>query len=143
MTEEDFKFACSVGGLSAWSLNLDTNQLDFSGTELRGIDLNTPLYARMDSLHPDDAREMLDKIAAVSEEHPDYVEYRAVNVKEHGQYRWYLAKGALKPGTRMMYGVALDITERKDAEETNLSVIQTLTSTKENISNFISDLKQT
>ena len=113
--------AVAVAGLGIWEIDLVTNSLicsDQCKTHF-GVEPHEPLsYERFLGLvHPDDRAEVQEVLRAAMDGNKDYeAEYRIID--PHGSLRWIASRGrCFHNGSHRMLGVALDITERKQAAE--------------------------
>jgi len=123
LAEETLKFAQEVGGVGTFEWFPDTGRLEVSDQYRRIWDL-PPDIEVTDSLlvslvHPDD-RGLLGPARSEIVNPIRYSEYRRVN-PETGAIKWIARRG--EPftlggaGQRRYIGIAMDITERKEAEE--------------------------
>jgi PAS domain S-box-containing protein len=124
-SEERLRLAVTGGNVGIWEWRVGTNQLQWSRELYRmfgwperhnGLTLRTFMKA----VHPDDRRSTAGSLQRSLARRSDFsVEYRIL--QPDGSLRWVEAKGRAEfdrsgRPARMM-GVALDITERKTAEE--------------------------
>lgn len=122
--EKHLRFATDAAGVSLWSWNVDTDQIALDeqahrlwGVPKRGSVTFEELSAR---IHPAD----LDRVRAAFQETrtvlgPFDIDFR---ILEGAATRWIAARGRgddVGIVGRVMFGVFLDITERKRAEELN------------------------
>ncbi len=116
-------FALESARIGAWDWNLETGesrwnrtQKDIYGFAHGEFDQKYDTFAKR--IHPDDLVVLERKIQeAIARNEPYHNEYRLV--LPSGEIRWVLAWGKLSDsdvGGRRMYGVVLDITDRKRAE---------------------------
>jgi hypothetical protein len=143
LTHAQMKLACEIANIGLWTLDLDTDEVEFQGDSvlLRNVPAGK-MEDRYKTIHPDDAKVMCEKLHAVSEEQPEYeMEYRAM-VPNKTSWNWFYVKGKLSPGTRLMYGVGMDISIRKEKEELLKIQLQAATEIKDNIRNLLNNLKQ-
>jgi len=131
-SEERLRLAASGGGIGIWEWNTSTNGLLWN-PQLRGI-FGLPADAAeltldqfVAAIHPDDlARTQEAYLAALNGHHDFDCEYRIV--RPDGDTRWIVARGhghydaAGQP--QRMLGMAIDITERRRAEEKFAKVFQ-------------------
>jgi PAS domain S-box-containing protein len=124
-SEERQRLAASSGHIGLWEWNIGTNRVLWSD-ELKAIfgwpgereDLTFEMV--VDAIHPDDRTRIRSAVRRVLADRSTYdEEYRIV--RPDGSVRWIAGKGrceydAAGVPVRMM-GVALDITDRKRAEE--------------------------
>jgi len=142
MTHDQIKLACDMAKIGAWALNLDTGEVDFEGDEhiLRGVSAAF-MDARYPTIHPDDAKAMQNKLSKINEQSPFYDhEYRAQTPQG---WRWFRVKGKLQLGTRVLYGVSMDVTDQKSAEAIYEVQMETVKATKASIRELLNNLKTT
>ncbi len=126
-SEERLKLALKGGNLGFWDVNLQTGETIFNERwaemlEYSPDELEQTRETWMNSIHPDDR----ERILKVGQDYrkgriPDYeVEYRAVT--KQANIIWQVSKGAIVARDEQgfpirMVGTAMDISERKRAEE--------------------------
>ena len=121
------KMACVAGRMGTWHFDVATKRLNYSdeGLALLGIDRNRfdgTLEAIEAVVHPDDiARRRQAITAAIAETTLTTVEYEFRIIRPDGEVRCILLRGHVQRGGHSEnlagFGVILDITERKRAEE--------------------------
>jgi PAS domain S-box-containing protein len=124
-SEERLRLAVTGGNVGIWEWDVGTNRLVWSdqlkamfGWPTEADDLTLKMF--MDAIHPEDRFRVDAALQRSLAERSNYeVEYRIL--QPNGSLRWVAAKGcgeydANGAAMRMM-GVALDITERKRAED--------------------------
>jgi len=142
MTHEQIRLACEVGRIGTWILDLDTGHVEFQGDTniLRGVPRDS-MDERYATIHPDDGAVMKSKLASIDEQHPDYdMEYRAI-VPGQPDWHWFHVKGKLCPGTRLLYGVGLDVTEQKSREEFYRHQLATILAFRNSLRELTDNLK--
>jgi len=124
-SEARLRLALSAAGMSSWEWNLRTGQIKTSRTlsVLLGLPANTnPSNVVFDATHPTDVAALRTRFADVvrnGERDPFTIEYRFRWAD--GNYRWVelRARAAFDEQNRSVssiYGVAADITQRREAE---------------------------
>jgi signal transduction histidine kinase len=118
--DERLRFALAAGRLGSWELDLTTGHMECSdickanygrppGTDFTYHDL-------FEAIHPDERERVRAAVEQAKAGRKDYdIEYRTV--WPDGTVHWVLVRGRVSRNARMS-GVSLDITERKQAEET-------------------------
>ncbi len=125
MSEEQLRFALESGELSSWTWNPLTNEASHNevGLKLFGIDPaewkgDTNLI--FNAIHPDDLPEVQRALAESIQNHTKYrAEFRVIH--KNGEVRWLSGYGRMdfdaKGVPKCMYGLNMDITDRKKSEE--------------------------
>jgi PAS domain S-box-containing protein len=122
-SEERLRLAMNAAQLATWDYDLKTGNVTWSENliEMSGIDQFGRSYdAGMNTVHPDDYPRVEAAVRASLEEGKPYqAEYRVRGTG--GEVTWILGKGHVKRDSQgtveRLIGVALNITERKKAEE--------------------------
>ena len=117
------RIASNAAGVALWSWNVDTDEvsMDDHGHVLWGVPRNTPLtFEKLaEHIHPPDREVVKTTIEATrSRPGPYEVHFR---ILRGGEVYWIVARGlGADEGIvdRVMFGIFLDVTERKQAEET-------------------------
>jgi len=130
-SEEWARLAIQVGRLGGWRLHLDSDlvEMDERMREIWGEPEDIVMVSMsrvLDRIHPDDRARVLNAVKAAIDSQSSgiyEIEYRIV--WDNGTERWVLAKGQAQfegqEGSRQaidFFGTLLDITDRKQAEET-------------------------
>jgi len=123
LAERKLRFAQEVGGVGTFEWYPDTGQLDVSDQYRRiwqiAPDIEVTESLLVSLIHPDD-RHLLGPSRYGSPNPISYAEFRRVD-SETGDIRWIARRGeavTLAASDRQRYiGIAMDITERKAAEE--------------------------
>jgi len=119
---ERLRTAADAAGVALWSWNIDTNEiaLDERAHKLWGVPRNGPVTFEDLSahIHPDD----LNRVRAAFTATRDLIGLYEIDFRIlHGEaVRWILARGQgddVGVVGRIMFGLFLDVTERKEAEE--------------------------
>jgi PAS domain S-box-containing protein len=119
--EKRLRLASDAAGVALWSWNVDTDRIsldararslwDVAGDEVTFEDLSA-------KIHPEDLDRVRAAFAATREEFGPYeIDFR---ILRHGEVAWVSARGRGDDQGivgRIMFGVFLDVTERKLAEE--------------------------
>ncbi len=125
-SQERLDLAMRAGFIGAWDWNMndDIVQADSQFARTFGVDLDhaangVSITEFLAGIHPDDRHWVAESISASATELGDFSEeYRVV---PGGEVRWVLARGHCYPGPdgkpARFPGIAIDITERKAAEE--------------------------
>ncbi|MHB8283372.1 MAG: PAS domain-containing protein [Caulobacteraceae bacterium] len=125
-SQERLELAMRAGVIGAWDWDVahDRVRADASFAKTFGVSAEqaaegVPLHVFMAGIHPDDRDYISDSIRSATEDFRDFSEeYRVI---PNGRTRWVLARGrcyADAEGRPVRFpGVAIDITERKMAEE--------------------------
>jgi two-component sensor histidine kinase len=119
---EKLRFAADAAGIALWSWNVHTDRLELDerghvlwGVPNLGIITFEILSAR---IHPEDLDRVRAAFAATRDIRGDYeTDFR---ILQDGKIRWISARGRGDDQGivgRIMYGVFIDVTERKKAEE--------------------------
>jgi PAS domain S-box-containing protein len=127
-SEERFHLAASSARIGAYSRNLQTGEDHWSPEFLAIYGLGPEDTLRLEdhiplSVHPDD-REWVRAEARAWVSHPDDPDFATEHriIRPDGEIRWVLIRGHMefdRQGTPSgIYGIAMDITERKRAEAT-------------------------
>ncbi len=119
---ERLRIASDAAGVALWSWNVDTDEiaLDERAHELWGVPRNGPITFEDLSahIHPQDASRVREAFEATRGLQGAYeVNFRVLHDKD---VRWISARGQgadVGIAGRNMFGVFLDVTERKEAEE--------------------------
>jgi PAS domain S-box-containing protein len=125
---ERLSFVLSATGLGVWERDLATNRVTWSETMYR-------LYGRtsehftgspdqvLSFVHPEDRARFRSAYRAAVEGATDSFEQQYRIVRSDGEVRWVQRRGQVRRGAdgvaRSILGVAMDITERKQAETLN------------------------
>jgi PAS domain S-box-containing protein len=120
---EGMQMAQELGGIGTWDADLETGERTWSKNlrQIYGVgdDVKASHEAFMALVHPDDRAGLEAAMGAASDngEHGEF-EYRLVRPND-GEVRWLLSRGDAITGSRgrRFLGVAVDITERRVAEE--------------------------
>lgn len=124
------EFVLSAGGLGAWKLDWATNELTWSESCKAHFGLppeaETTLELFSQLVHPDDREHVQREIRYAVQRRSDFhVEYRVV---VNGATRWIMARGrnayAADGRPAHFSGVTLDVTQRRQAEESLRTVSQ-------------------
>jgi PAS domain S-box-containing protein len=127
MSEEQLRTAIDIAGLNAWMIELETRRFsllhvtsDFRGLVPSG---EIPIDDGLRFVHPDDRRGLLEALGrAVGTGEPFKAESRVV--LPDGTVRWIVSQGCWISGLSLspprLFGVTLDLTDRKRAEELQL-----------------------
>jgi PAS domain S-box-containing protein len=146
-SEERLRIALDTGRLGTWQLDLATLRLDCSAQckAIFGVPADAPLsYERLwEVVHPYDRERVRQLLASAIAERADYdAEYRAC--WPDGSTRWVTTRGRGlydEEGEPLrMIGVALDITERKVAEDTLRRYAEALTEADRRKDEFLATL---
>ena len=127
-TEMRHAEALAWAGLDTWLWNIETGQFDYSArwAEMRGYrleEIEPDIRVWKNGIHPDDLLVMREKLAEhLTGNTPFFqAEYRVPT--KSGSWRWILDRGTVierdvEGNPRLMAGTEIDITERKQTEET-------------------------
>jgi PAS domain S-box-containing protein len=124
-SESRLQVALAAGQMGTWEWNLSTNRVSWSSTleEIHGLTPGT-FGGRFEdfkkNIHPDDVEKVMAQIEGTLKTAGDYhVAYRMR--RPDGTLRWLEAFGEIFPSVdgrpEKLAGVCMDITERKNAEE--------------------------
>jgi PAS domain S-box-containing protein len=124
-SEQRLRLALDAGRMGVWEWNLESNTIWWSGNleTIHGLapgSFSGTFEAFESLIHPEDRARVHAAIAKAIEQGGDYdIEFR--NVWSDGSVHWMAGKGKLIPepggkSTRMI-GVALDVTDRRRAED--------------------------
>jgi PAS domain S-box-containing protein len=125
---ERLGLALSATGLGVWERDLATHRVTWSDTMYRLYGRTPEQFAGtpdevLSFVHPDDRAEFRRGYTAAVQEDTDFFEQEFRIVRPNGEVRWVQRRGRMRRGpdgqARSVLGVALDITERKQAEEAN------------------------
>lgn len=128
VAHERLALALSATGLGVWERDLSTHHVTWSDTmyQLFG---RTPEQFRGDPdqvlsyVHPEDRAEFRRVYQEAVHKVHDFFEHEFRIVRPDGEVRWVQRRGRVRRGpdgrARSVLGVALDITERKQADEAN------------------------
>ena len=119
---ERLRIASDAAGVALWSWNVDTDDiaLDERAHELWGVQRNRPItFEELSArIHPEDANRVREAFKATRGVHGAYeINFRTLHDED---VRWISARGQgadIGIAGRIMFGVFLDVTERKEAEE--------------------------
>lgn len=119
---ERLRIATEAAGIALWSWNVDTDRLEMDerGHLLWGVpNTGTITFERLSAcIHPEDLDRVRAAFAATREVFGNYeTDFRILHA---GDVRWISARGRGDDQGiigRIMYGVFIDVTERKRAEE--------------------------
>ena len=119
---ERLRIASDAAGVALWSWNVDTDHiaLDERAHELWGVARNGPITFENLSvhIHPQDASRVREAFKATRAVQGAYeINFRILHDEE---IKWISARGQgadIGIAGRVMFGVFLDVTERKEAEE--------------------------
>jgi len=126
-SEERFRRAQQAGRLGTWDWDVLTNQLIWDGVEvIHGLESGTfdqSFTTYLKDVHPDDRSMVVQKILSAAEQGTDlHMEYRII--WPDGSLHWVEGAGQAfqdeNGQTIRMTGTCQDITQRKEAEETQL-----------------------
>ena len=120
---EHLRVAADAAGIALWSWNIDTNEiaLDERACALWGVPQSGPVTFEDLSacIHPEDRDRVRTAFTSTRTVMGPYeIDFRILNNEE---LRWVSARGKGEDAGivgRIMFGVFLDVTERKQAEET-------------------------
>ena len=120
---ERLRTATDAAGVALWSWNIDSNDLsmDDRGYGLWGVTKDSPLtFERLAlHIHPPDRERVKRQIEATRAKPGPYeIDF---GIQRGGELRWIAARGlGADEGIvgRIMFGTFMDVTERKQAEET-------------------------
>ena len=119
--DQNLRSALEVANIGTWRLNMKTRigTRDANLNRIHGsepIDSSHPLDDMLASVHPDDRQLVEEKLAqALTSEETSEAEYRIVRLD--GSIRWLHSRGRVMPDGHLA-GAAVDVTERKEAEQT-------------------------
>jgi PAS domain S-box-containing protein len=125
-TEEQYRLSIEAGRMGTWSVDPDTGVtvMDDRFASLFGVPVDVAQRgAELDRftamIHPDDRAPVIAAVThAIATDTPYEIDYRTV--PRSGQVFWVTAKGKMftdaATGKRRFAGVAIDITERKQAQ---------------------------
>ena len=124
-SEESLRLALASGRMGSWQWNVRTGAVSWSDNleAIHGLapgSFGGTLDSFNELVYPDDRQLLADTIARSLEARSEYeIEFR--NVRQDGSIGWILGKGQVFVGSdgqpERVVGVAMDITERKRAEE--------------------------
>ncbi|BAZ31666.1 multi-sensor hybrid histidine kinase [Cylindrospermum sp. NIES-4074] len=124
-SEQQWQAALLAAGIGTWEWNIITNQIAWSGNLVGMFGLEPESFdgryqTFVERLHPDDRERVLDAIARSINYKADYdIEFRVVF--PDGRIRWSASKGQVfddETGRPVrMAGIDIDITERKQIEQ--------------------------
>ncbi|HJZ31353.1 MAG TPA: PAS domain S-box protein [Hyphomicrobiaceae bacterium] len=122
---EHLEFVLSSTGLGVWERDLLTNHVTWSETMYRLYGRTSEHFSGspdqvLSFVHPDDREPFRAAYRAAIDGHLDSFEQEFRIVRSDGEIRWVARRGQVRrdaDGTaRSVFGVAMDITERKQAE---------------------------
>jgi PAS domain S-box-containing protein len=125
-SQERLELAMRAGVIGAWDWDVSNDRVYADSQFARTFDVppdqaidGVPLSVFMAGIHPDDREYVTESVRAAAEDFRDFSEeYR---VTPNGEVRWILARGRCYPDAEgrpaRFPGIAIDITERKAAEE--------------------------
>ena len=125
-TQDQLKRALSNGSIGTWTWDLtkekvyaDDNMAKIYGLTSQDVAKGVPLEVFINAIHSEDRGRVTTEINhAVETERSFESEYRTID--QEGNVRWVIARGRIehnkKTGRKKFPGVAVDITERKNAE---------------------------
>ncbi len=122
-SEERFRLIASTAPVIIWMSDADQQgtYINDAWTSLTGLPKEAALGARWaEALHPDDVERCVETYrAGFNRREPFHMEYR---LRRHdGEFRWLFAQGVPRYDARGVFagyiGSAIDVTERKEAEE--------------------------
>ncbi|MDQ3461320.1 MAG: PAS domain-containing protein [Deinococcota bacterium] len=124
-------FALKAAGMGVWDWNITAGKVSWSEGWARLYALEEGFDGAQDEfmalIHPDDRERVAEAIRRALADDQDYaVEHRVL--RKDGSLRWIASIGDVLRGARgeplRMSGIALDITERKEAEEERERLLQ-------------------
>ena len=125
---ERLALALSATGLGVWERDIASNRVTWSDTMYRLFGRTREEFSGdpdevLSFVHPDDRAEFRQGYMAALQDQHDFFEQEFRIVRPNGEVRWVHRRGRVRRGrdgqARSVLGVALDITERKQAEEAN------------------------
>ena len=125
---ERLALALSATGLGVWERDIASNRVTWSDTMYRLFGRTHEEFSGdpdevLGFVHPDDRAEFRQGYMAALQDQHDFFEQEFRIVRPNGEVRWVHRRGRVRRGphgqARSVLGVALDITERKQAEEAN------------------------
>jgi PAS domain S-box-containing protein len=136
--EHRLKIALQTGKLGSWQLDLNTLELDSSEICKANFGLSEDAdFSYQDlfaAIHPEDRARVGEAVKLAVADRSDYhAEYRVV--WPDGSTHWIIARGRgiYEPGgeSQRMIGVTVDITERRQAEDTRKELLRRLVTAQE------------
>jgi PAS domain S-box-containing protein len=132
-SEQRLRFAQEVARMGTWDTDLNTGAGIWSDTlrELWGIgpELRPTFDNFLSLVHPDDRARIVSIVGPAEREGGDF-EYEYRVRRPDGQVRWFLCRGRIvvnpEHGPARSLGVAVDITDRKQAEDEHTRLEQQL-----------------
>lgn len=126
-SEERLRLAQEAGGVGSWEWTIETGALHWSESchRLHGTDPGEPprYEAWLAGIHPEDRPRVADALRVLAEGGGEQweIEFRFIRPRD-GAQRWIVGRGRVvrDPATgqpQRLLGVALDVTERRRAEE--------------------------
>ena len=125
---ERLALALSATGLGVWERDIASNRVTWSDTMYRLFGRTREEFSGdpdevLSFVHPDDSTEFRQGYMAALQDQHDFFEQEFRIVRPNGEVRWVHRRGRVRRGphgqVRSVLGVALDITQRKQAEEAN------------------------
>ena len=125
---ERLALALSATGLGVWERDIASNRVTWSDTMYRLFGRTREEFSGdpdevVSFVHPDDRTEFRQGYMAALQDQHDFFEQEFRIVRPNGEVRWVHRRGRVRRSphgqARSVLGVALDITERKQAEEAN------------------------
>jgi PAS domain S-box-containing protein len=125
---ERLALALSATGLGVWERDIASNRVTWSDTMYRLFGRTHEEFSGdpddvLGFVHPDDRAEFRQGYMTALQDQQDFFEQEFRIVRPNGEVRWVHRRGRVRRGpngqARSVLGVALDITERKQAEEAN------------------------
>jgi len=125
-SQERLELAMRAGVIGAWDWDVTNDRVYSDAQFAETFDVSAgqavdgvPLSVFMAGIHPDDRDYVTESVRAAAEDFRDFSEEYRVTPK--GEVRWILARGRCYPDSAgrpaRFPGIAIDITERKAAEE--------------------------
>jgi two-component system, chemotaxis family, CheB/CheR fusion protein len=121
ITEEHFRLAQAAAHIGTWEWDPVTGKSRLSPElyQMFGTgEADDPLSAWTANVHPDDMAKMPGRFAEANRTGSMDFEYRYIH-PEKG-LRWFYCKGARMRAENLMFGIVMDITDRKQAEISSL-----------------------
>jgi PAS domain S-box-containing protein len=125
---ERLELALSATGLGVWERDLATNRVKWSESMHQLFGRKPEEFSGdpdevLSFVHPDDRTDFRQGYLKALQDERDFFEQEFRIVRPNGEVRWVQRRGRLRRGpdgrAQSVLGVALDITERKHAEEAN------------------------
>jgi PAS domain S-box-containing protein len=126
-SEEQLRTAVDVAGLNAWIVQMETKDVRFihMTSDFRGLAPKDPVPVEwaLQFVHPEDRAPLISCLRRTSET-GGVLRAECRVVMPDGTLRWIVSQGSwitgASGGPRRLFGVTLDMTERKRAEEAQL-----------------------